>query len=73
MLEANNENKVFRRMFAFCHAGIANLYCDDGELQDLSKKPYIDWKRDSFSEIQQKLLERANNDPKVQEFLRNLK
>lgn len=54
------ENKLFREMLAF-NLGGANLYCDDGELQDASERPFIDWKRDSAQEIQDKISQRNLN------------
>jgi hypothetical protein len=55
-----SENRLFRRMLAVAHAG-AQLYCDDGELQDSSRRPIIDWKRNSGDTIQEKLRIRAQN------------
>ncbi len=57
------ENKQFRIMLALAHAGLS-LYSDDGELQDSRAHPWIDWKRDSCEDIQQKLLERTLNELK---------
>jgi hypothetical protein len=52
------ENRELRIMCAIAHCGLA-LYHDDGELQDSREYPWIDWKRDSVSEIEAKLHERA--------------
>ena len=52
------ENRELRVMLALLH-GDASLYHDDGELQDNSAQPFIDWKRNSIDEIQVKLLERT--------------
>lgn len=52
------ENLQLRIMCALAHAGI-HLYSDDGELQDSRTHPFIDWKRDSVEEIQEKLLQRT--------------
>lgn len=54
-----NENALLRRMLALRASGISQLYTDDGELQDSSERPFIDYKRDSAVEIQRKLHERA--------------
>ena len=54
-----NENVLLRRMLALRASGISQLYTDDGELQDSSERPFIDYKRDSAVEIQRKLHERA--------------
>lgn len=54
------ENKLFREMLAFNFGG-ANLYCDDGELQDSSERPFIDFRLDSAVEIQDKIRERNLN------------
>lgn len=54
------ENQILRRMLAFSVVG-SNLYHDDGELQDNSEFPWIDWKRDEIGVIRQKLAERNLN------------
>jgi len=43
------ENKELRILLA-TRNGTAHLYTDDGELQDNSKHPLIDYKRDSASD-----------------------
>lgn len=55
---AASENRELRIMLAIAHAGLS-LYTDDGELQDNRVQPFIDFKRDSVSEIERKLRERA--------------
>ena len=45
-------------MLAIAYSGVG-LYTDDGELQDGSKHPTIDFKRDSVEEIQRKIEERG--------------
>lgn len=50
--------RLLRQMLAIRVAG-AILYADDGELQDNSVQPFIDFKRDSAKEIERKLLERG--------------
>lgn len=52
------ENRELRIMLAIAHAGL-ELYADDGELQDNRCHPWIDFKRDSVAQIEQKLHERA--------------
>lgn len=47
-----------RRLLAVQYAGAA-LYSDDGELQDASTHPFIDFKRDSVSLIERKMQERG--------------
>lgn len=51
------ENQLLRRLLAIRVAGMS-LYCDDGELQDNSVQPFIDFKRDSAQVIQEKIIER---------------
>lgn len=53
-----NDELELRRMLAFSYAG-ASLYVNDGELQDNSRLPVIDFKRDSVEEIQEKMRRRA--------------
>lgn len=53
------ENKTLRTML--CLTGSALPYMDDGEMQDNSTFPYIDYKRDSSEEIKNKLSKRAEN------------
>lgn len=51
------ENIILRRLLM---QRVASLpYCDDGEMQDSSKWPHIDFKRDSAEDIEAKLVERA--------------
>jgi hypothetical protein len=47
-----------RRLLAFCYSS-HRLYLDDGEMQDNSVQPFIDWKRDSVDEIVRKIHERG--------------
>jgi archaellum component FlaC len=54
------ENKDLREMLAISAAGI-NLYHDDGELQDNSEHPPIDYLRDSAEEIRFKNVQRTKN------------
>lgn len=51
---AASELERFRELLAACYSG-AKLYRDDGELQDTSARPHIDFRRDSASEIQRKM------------------
>ena len=52
------EIRQLRKLLAVRVAGAA-LYTDDGELQDNSQIPAIDFYRDSLQEIERKLKERA--------------
>ena len=52
-----NENAELRTLLAVRIAG-PSLYHDDGELQDTSAAPFIDWRRDSVEMIQAKLWQR---------------
>lgn len=54
-----HENRLLREMLAIRVAGVTGLYTDDGELQDSSELPMIDFKRDSAEEIRRKLTERG--------------
>ena len=56
--ELERENRHLRRMFAHCYAGTA-LYHDDGELQDISRTPFIDFKRDDIDIIELHLAKRV--------------
>lgn len=70
--ELESENLIFRQLLFGAHSrGLG--YGDDGELQDCTKWPYIDWKRDSAGEIQHKLLARMYADPGVQEEIGKLR
>ena len=60
------ENRQLRRMLAV-RIGGSGLYRDDGELQDASQHPFIDFKRDSADEIQAKLIER--NQKTIADFM----
>jgi hypothetical protein len=51
------ENRRLRRLLAD-YVGHPLLYRDDGELQDSSEYPFIDFLRDAPEEIQRKLMER---------------
>ena len=52
-----DENRLLRELLAFRVAGVA-LYTDDGELQDNSATPSIDFRRDPVARIQSALQER---------------
>lgn len=63
------ENLRLRRMLALAFSG-ANLYTDDGELQDNTVIPSIDFKRDSAKLIAAKITQRnMNRFEKVQKLL----
>ena len=61
MSDLELENKKLRVLVAGLYSG-SNLYSDDGELQDNSKHPHIDFKRDSVGEIKRKMRERFNHE-----------
>lgn len=48
-----------RELIAWACAG-TTLYADDGELQDNSQKPFIDFRRDTIEEIKHKIQVRGN-------------
>lgn len=52
--DALDEIRELRMMLAISISG-GCLYRDDGELQDNSSAPFIDWKRDTVKGIQEKL------------------
>lgn len=56
--EIARENRVLRRMLAVCYGG-TSLYTDDGELQDNSQYPLIDFKRNSVEAIQEAMKKRV--------------
>jgi hypothetical protein len=56
--EQPRAEQVLRRLLAYRCAG-SLLYADDGELQDSTARPWIDFKRDSVDNIETKLGERA--------------
>ncbi len=53
-------SEAWREGWALAYSGPSRLYGDDGELQDNSEYPYIDWRRDSAEVIRDKITERAN-------------
>ena len=56
--EPQMAERGLRELLAYRFSG-ALLYHDDGELQDNSARPFIDFLRDSAETIKQKLMERA--------------
>ena len=52
------DNRILRELLALRVAGML-LYGDDGELQDTTEQPWIDFRRDSAQAIRRKLHERA--------------
>jgi hypothetical protein len=52
------ENRILRELLAIRVAG-ALLYADDGELQDSTAIPHIDFKRDDAEVIESKLMQRG--------------
>ncbi|WP_427852884.1 hypothetical protein [Stenotrophomonas acidaminiphila] len=57
---AKGGSEAWREGWALAYSGPSRLYGDDGELQDNSEYPYIDWRRDSAEVIRDKITERAN-------------
>jgi hypothetical protein len=55
----SEDEKILRRMLAFAYSGSGRLYGDDGELQDASEFPWIDYVRDSVKTIKAKINERG--------------
>lgn len=53
-----SDERAWREGWAFAYSGAANLYGDDGELQD-NRYPMIDWMRDPPLEIRRKIQQRA--------------
>lgn len=53
------DNDELRELLAIRVAGHVGLYRDDGELQDSTALPYIDFKRDSVEAIGRALIERG--------------
>lgn len=62
--EISDEEMAWRTGWAFAYSGAANLYGDDGELQD-NRWPMIDWMRDSSLEIRDKIYKRGMMNPAV--------
>jgi hypothetical protein len=58
ILHLQVDNKKLRQMLAFAYCGY-RLYPDDGELQDNTEHPCIDFKRDSVDDIQHKIQQRV--------------
>lgn len=52
------DERAWREGWAVAYSGVANLYGDDGELQD-NRHPAIDWMRVPPLEIRRKIRERA--------------
>ena len=52
--ELENDNLKLRKLLAFAIGG-SNLYLDDGEFQDGSQFPIIDFIRDSVEEIEKSI------------------
>jgi hypothetical protein len=55
---AVKDAEMARAILARVYTG-AGLYCDDGEIQDNRTHPFIDFKRDSFDDIAEKMMRRA--------------
>lgn len=57
--ELTSDETIWREGWAYAYSGAEKLYRDDGELQDSSTQPFIDWRRDTASTIKAKIQERA--------------
>lgn len=55
--DIRKENREMRLALCIAHAG-AGAYLDDGEMQDNTCIPCIDWKRDPWCDIKAKLVSR---------------
>ena len=55
----NKDEMTLRRLLAIAYSGFERLYTDDGELQDGSEVPVIDYVRDSVDDIQRKIHQRG--------------
>lgn len=66
------QNRILRELLAVRVTGAA-LYTDDGELQDASQHPVIDFRRDSAADLRRKLQERAMAQSDVARFKLMLK
>lgn len=55
-----DDNRILRELLASAYSGAAHLYTDDGELVD-SRKPLIDYRRNSAGEIRWVMQERAHD------------
>jgi len=58
LIRLQDENKALRVLLAVSFCGVG-LYGDDGELQDNTEFPFIDFRRDSAKNIRKKMFERA--------------
>jgi hypothetical protein len=57
----SEDERMLRKMLAFAYSGSTKLYGDDGELQDYSEMPGIDYVRDTVREINDKMNTRGIN------------
>jgi hypothetical protein len=56
-MDMPQEEFSLRLMLCMAYAG-SGAYTDDGEMQDNSSLPFIDFRRDSAAEIQRKIIQR---------------
>lgn len=57
---SQRENRHLRRIACVAHVrSLRGLYLDDGELQDSSARPYIDWRRMTIDQIETALAARG--------------
>ena len=54
-----DENIKLRELLAVAYSGVEKLYADDGELQDSSTQPFIDYRNDTVDDISKKMGTRA--------------
>ncbi len=59
MEELHRENAELRIALAMNYSKPSHLYRDDGECQDSSTHPFIDWKRDPWELIKDKMHQRT--------------
>lgn len=60
------ENVKLRALLALIYSGPSNLYTDDGEVQDNTALPTIDFKRDTVEAIAFKIQQRRNHEQPAQ-------
>jgi hypothetical protein len=65
--QPSKTERQIRRMFCVTYASDSSPYMDDGEAQDNSRHPCIDFLRDSPEQIQSKMVERAIAKHKAQQ------
>lgn len=71
LIEQTPDEMRLRRLLAVAYSG-SKLYTDDGELQDGSTLPVIDFKRDTVDEIEEAITERGRKQAKEYFRLRGM-